>query len=270
MSTLSLKSITHGIVERPPRMLILGTEKVGKSSFAAGAPDCIFIPVRGETGIDAIDVPRFPVIESCDQLIEALKSLAEGGHNFKMVVIDSATTLDVLVSEHCCAEAGVALVSEIGGGFGAGKEAVRKKWNEITEILDYLREECDMGTILIGHVKVKKFHDPERASYDRYEFDVTEAIANDLVRWADFIGFANKNIGIREELQGFSKKNVKMKVEDLDPDTHYLYTRKSPSHPGGGRGIYGQLPSEIPLYWASLQEELNELRQPKVSKKAKK
>ena len=33
----------------------------------------------------------------------------------------------------------------------------------------------------------------------------------------------------------------------------FLYTQKRPSHPGGGRGMYGALPYELPLDWASFQ-----------------
>jgi len=256
-----LKSITNKKVIRPPRMIILGVEKIGKSTFAAGAPNCVFIPVRGEEGIDDIDVDRFPVAESFDELVAALEVLAEGDTKYKTVVIDSATTLDVLIAESCCQEAGVALVSEIGGGFGAGTEAVRNKWGKLTTILDYLRSECGIGSILIGHVKVEKFHDPERESYDQYQFDVNKKVGNDLVRWADFIGFANKSIGIRLESQGFSKKNVKAKVVDNDEEGHYLFTRKSPAHPGGGRGVYGRLEAEIELTWEAFDAAVKEARQ---------
>lgn len=267
---MSLKSITTGRINRPPRMVILGVEKIGKSEFAAGFEGAVFLPIKGETGIDDIECAKFPVSQSFADLIENLEALKEGGHDFKMAVIDSATTLDVLVGEICCEEAGVKLVSEIGGGFGAPKEALRKKWNEITTLLDELQIDYNIGSIIIGHVKVKKFHDPERESYDRYEFDITEAIGNDLVRWADFIGFANKQIGTRAEAQGFNKKNVKIKVEDLDEDTHYLFTRKSPSHPGGGRGIYGRLPAAIPLHAEDFMEAVMELLAPPEPVKKKK
>jgi len=34
----------------------------------------------------------------------------------------------------------------------------------------------------------------------------------------------------------------------------YLFTRKTPAHPGGGRGVYGQLPYELPLQWSAYSE----------------
>jgi hypothetical protein len=267
MSTLSLKSITHGIVERPPRMLILGVEKIGKSSFAAGAPDCVFIPIKKEEGIDSLNVAKFPAVDSFDGLIEAIKLLGEGGHDFKTVVIDSATALEYIIWEAVCEENQVASIELAGGGYGKGYGFALDKWKTLLDYLDYLRDECAMSVIFIGHVKVKTFNDPERPSYDQYQFDINEKVAHLIMRWADFIGFANKNIGVVEEKSGFNKKIIK--GDDVDPDTNYLFTKKTPAHPGGGRGIYGQLPSEIPLYWESLQEELNDLRQPKVSKKTK-
>ncbi len=59
-------------------------------------------------------------------------------------------------------------------------------------------------------------------------------------------------------------------MEDADEDTHYLFTRKSPSHPGGGRGIYGKLPAAIPLHAEDFLEavmETMEEEKPKTTKK---
>ena len=267
MSTFSLKSITHGTVVRPPRMIILGVEKIGKSTFCSGAPNPIFLPIKKEEGIDSLDVAKFPTINSFDELMDALGVLADGEHEFKSVVIDSASALEYIVWEAVCADNNVASIELAGGGYGKGYGFALDKWKQLMDALDYLREHLGMTTILIGHVKVKTFNDPERASYDQYQFDINEKVAHALSRWADFIGFANKNIGVVEEKAGFNKKITK--GEDLDSETNYLFTKKTPAHPGGGRGVYGQLPSEIPLNWKSFQEEVDILLKPakKVAKK---
>jgi hypothetical protein len=263
--SFNLKSITRGKIVRPPRIILLGVEKIGKSSFAAGSNSPIFIPIKGEEGIDDFEVDKFPVCHSLDDIDSALDALLEGGHNYKTVVMDSASTAEPVIWQAVCDENNVASIELAGGGYGKGYGFALDKWRSVTEKLDQLRDEQKMASIIIGHVKVKTFNDPERPSYDQYQFDINEKVAHMLFRWADFIGFANKNIGITEEKGGFNKKVIK--GADLDSDTNYLFTKKTPAHPGGGRGIYGKLPSEIPLYWEAFMEEIQALLEPPAPKK---
>ena len=58
--TVSFDDVVSDPISRAARMVLLGPEKVGKSTFASGAPNPIFSPVRGEEGLDALDAPRFP------------------------------------------------------------------------------------------------------------------------------------------------------------------------------------------------------------------
>ena len=48
-----LETITTGKAQQPPRIMIYGSEGVGKSTFAASAPGCIF--VQTEDGLSEID-----------------------------------------------------------------------------------------------------------------------------------------------------------------------------------------------------------------------
>ena len=56
-----LNSIQQGKVNRPPRIILLGTPKVGKTSFACQSPNPILLPIKGEEGADDMDIPKFPV-----------------------------------------------------------------------------------------------------------------------------------------------------------------------------------------------------------------
>jgi len=189
--SFTLKSITNDLVIRPPRMILLGVEKIGKSTFAAGAEGAIFIPVKLEEGIDSLGVSKFPVCDTFDKVLEAIAVLAQEDHNFQTVVIDSASALEPIIWEAVCIEHNVKSIELAAGGYGKGYMEAMNKWREIMEALDYLREEKNMASVIIGHVKVKRFDDPERASYDQYQFDINDKVSNALYRWADFIGFAN-------------------------------------------------------------------------------
>jgi hypothetical protein len=247
-----LQSITSGVQMRPPRIILLGVEKIGKSTFAAGSDRPIFVPIMGEEGIDAIDVPKWPEpCQSIDDLMACLTALYSGQHDYGTVVIDSASALEPLVWGKTCLDNGnAASIEKVNGGYAKGYTEALKYWRQISEALDYLRNQRGMSSILIGHVKVKRFDDPAGDSYDQYQFDIHEKAASLLYRWADVILFCNTKVVVRKEDVGFNRS--KGKAIDICGGERYLYTQKRPAHPGGGRGAWGQLPYELPLSWPNL------------------
>jgi len=235
-------NITHGIVDRPVRVVLAGVEKIGKSTFASQFPAPVFIPVRGEEGIDALDVARFPVASTFKDVLAAIGQLAEEDHDFKTVVIDSASTLEPLIWQHVCDEAGVQGIEKVGGGFGKGYVEAVAAWRDLMAGLDFLRDERGMASVLITHVAVKAFTDPLTESYDTYVIDINGKAQSALLRWSDCILFANAKTYVKTEKSGM--KEIKKGVLR---DERVLYTQKRPAHPGGGRGVYGQLPYELPF-----------------------
>lgn len=249
----NLDSITKGTRQRPPRIILLGVEKIGKSTFAAGSDRPIFLPIRGEEGIDSIDVPQFPAAQSLADVQQALYSLYQNEHDWGTVVIDSASALEPLVWADTCARNGNAeSIEKVGGGYGKGYTEALSSWRVLTEALDALRSERNMASIIIGHVKVKRFDDPCGDSYDTYNFDLHEKAANLLYRWADVILFCNTKVVVKKEDVGFNKE--KARGIDIAGGARFLYTQKRPAHPGGGRGVFGRLPYELPLDWQSFMQ----------------
>ena len=76
--TVSLADIHSDPISRAVRQILLGHEKVGKSTFAAGSPAPIFVTVQGEEGLDALNVSRFPPADSFDQVIGARHQILPG------------------------------------------------------------------------------------------------------------------------------------------------------------------------------------------------
>ena len=114
-----------------------------------------------------------------------------------------------------------------------------------------------MASIIIGHTKIKGVNDPDKDSYDAYQLDINEKAANHLFRWADLILFANTKSTVKTEKMKFNQE--KHRAVDTSNGRRFVYTQKRPSHPGGGRGVYGRLPYELPLDWASFQTAVDEL-----------
>ena len=257
-----LSSITTGFGIRPPRIFLLGIEKVGKSSFAAGSNNPCFVPIFGEEGLDdirdkngaPISLQQFPPSQNFDDVRSALQTLLNGGHNYQTVVVDSISTLEPLIWGQVCRDDGVDDIERAGGGgggYGKGYVASLKYWREITGYLDALRSHQNMASIIIGHVVVKTFNNPEGPDYDHYVADINQKAAGLLTKWADAILFCSSKTVVEAKDAGFGKKTGK--GIDITKGQHFVFTQKTPAHPGGGRGVYGRLPYKIPLYWDDYQ-----------------
>jgi len=244
-----------------PRIVLLGTHKIGKSTFATSAPNPIVIPVKGEEGVDDLignGVQATPTCESIGEVIQWLYALYSGDHDRQTVVIDSTSALQPLLWDETIRRwnAGkeekqkeAISVETIGGGYGKGFNEALVEWRLLTEALDALRRDRNMTSILIGHVIVKQVTDPMLGVFDAFEWDIDRRAANMLYRWSDCILFAKSKAAVKKEDKGFGT-DAKRAV-DLGGGARYLFTQDRPSHPGGGRGVYGRIPYELPLNWGS-------------------
>ena len=72
-----LKSIRKNEAISAPRLMLYGVEGIGKSTFAAGAPDPIFILT--EDGLGSLKCKHFPLATSFDDVLEAIGTLSDRG-----------------------------------------------------------------------------------------------------------------------------------------------------------------------------------------------
>jgi hypothetical protein len=233
---------------------LLGVEKIGKSTFASQSDRPIFIPIKGEEGIDSIAVPQFPTCQSHGDVMNCLCSLYQEKHDYGTVVIDSSTALEPVIFRDVCTANKAKDINSDGLGYSRGYREAANYWRKITEALDALRNDRNMASIIIGHVKVKRFDSPDAGSWDQWQFDLNEQSAGLLYKWADVILFANTKVCIRSEDVGFGKKENR--GIDISGGHRFLYSQKSPAYPSGGRGIYGRLPAELPLNWGSFMDHV--------------
>ena len=253
----NLDSIAAPTGLRPPRIILLGVEKIGKTTWAANSGFPLLLPIKGEEGADDPDIQAVakvpPVCESLATVQGWLQALYTQQHEHKSVVIDSASTLESLIHAEICHKNNAKSINEGALKFGVGTDQAVAAWGTITTALDWLRTDRNMMSIIIGHVNVKRFSEPGGESYDRYQFAVHDKTANLLYRWADVILFANTKVVVKKEDLGFHKDNTRNIPLDLTGGARFLYTQKRPAHPGGGRGIFGRLPYELPLVYADFE-----------------
>lgn len=245
-----LKSATSDPIHLPPRIILLGTPKVGKTTFAAQAPGAIMLPIKGEQGSDKAKCMRLPVSSSFAEVLGWLESLRTGAHDYMFAVIDSASVLEPLIWDVVCRKVGgkdgqpVGTIEEVLGGWGKGFVAALTEWRVLMDALDALRNERGMGCIITGHVKVKTVNDPQFDVYDAFQWDINQHAAAALIKWADVILFARQKQFLK--VVG-DPKAVEKDYRAIGSGEHCLYTQERPAHPGGGRDEYGHLPYELPL-----------------------
>lgn len=201
-----LSRIQRGQSMQPPRILIYGTEGIGKSTFAAQAPKPVIIPT--EDGLGSIDCSHFPVVHTLDEVEHALADLHSEEHAFQTIVIDSADRLERLVWDEVCAEYRVQSIDKADGGYGRGYMHALVHWRRIIAALDQLRRGRNMLTLLTAHAKIERFEDPEANAYDRFVPRLQKHAAALICEWCDALLFATRKFRTRTESTGFNRQRT--------------------------------------------------------------
>ncbi len=245
----SLEEIQTGTIILPPRINLWGTEKVGKSEFAAGFPSPVFIPIKGETGLDEIVAGKFPPANDFGDILDSLDELIGKEHSFQTVVIDSISTMIPLLEKYAVTTERVDSLQKLGGGYGNQEGVLKKYLSLLLERLDYMRTDLNMTVILVGHIKAspRTINDPLTEPYDAWKVDVRDSLLDQLNRWADCILFADFEKHTRMVQEEDKRSGKKKIVHATGLDKRVLYCQKRPGHPGGGRGVYGRLPYKLEL-----------------------
>lgn len=131
-------------------MLLYAAPKLGKSSFASKLPGAIFIAT--ERGLDHIQCfrvpPDRPCVGSWEEFRAACKLIADGGHPFKTVVIDTIDNAYALCQTHVLGKNKVEHESDL--AYGKGYALVN---NEFMRVINRLAS-LPYGLCLISHSKL--------------------------------------------------------------------------------------------------------------------
>ncbi len=241
-----LSRIERGRTTLPPRVLVYGTEGIGKSTFAAGAPRPVFVPT--EDGLDQIGCDRFPLATSLDDVLAALAELQQQPHDYETVVVDSLDWLERLVFDRVCKESGVATIEKAEGGYGKGYLAALTHWRDVVARLNGLRHQRNMVVLLLAHARIERFEDPESSPYDRYSPRLNKHAAAYLSEWADAVLFATRKVRTESTDSGFGRKRTVANAVGKDGGERVLRCVGGPACVAKNRfGLTG----ELPLSWAA-------------------
>ncbi len=221
-------NITKGKQDKALKMVLYGVESVGKSTFAANAPDAIIIDI--EHGSANLDTDRVEDIHTYDDLMEALRYFYKEDHPYKTIVIDSVEAVEQLCYAKVIKDSEVDSIEKVGGGYGKGYTAASEKFFHILHGLDALWKK-GFHIIAIGHAEIKTYINPEGNDYDRFKLRLDKRNEPTLKEWSEANLFMNFETIVRKSEDGFNKT----KGKGADFGKRFIYTTRTAAYDAKNR-----------------------------------
>ena len=243
-----MQQIQSGRSAAPPRMLVYGTEGIGKSTLAAHAPNPIF--VQTEDGLGEIDCHKFPLATSFDDVQAALAELHNEQHDYQTVVIDCLDWLERLIWDAICQDYG-------------GQVDRKGRWR--------LRQGLRLRPDVLAAVPRPTGRPAQRAVHGRHSDracqgrevrgsgsrrrttatrpDCTNMPRALVTEWCDAVLFATRKFRTQTEEAGFGRKRTTAHAIGKDGGERILRTVGGPSCVAKNRY---NLDAELPLEWNAL------------------
>ncbi|MEO2031799.1 MAG: ATP-binding protein [Planctomycetaceae bacterium] len=246
-----IERIKHGRQPMPPRLIVYGTEGIGKSTFASEAPKPVFI--QTEDGLAEIACDKFPLATRLEDVQTALLELYSGQHDYQTVVIDSLDWLERLIWDELCRQHNVTSIEKVDGGFAKGYTHALSHWRAVLDSLNRLRSDRGMVVICVSHSKIEKFEDPETSAYDRYSPRLNKHAQALVCEWSDAVLFASRKFRTQTEDAGFGRKRAIAAAVGAGGGERIMRCVGGPCCIAKNRY---RLPEELPLKWAAFMNAI--------------
>lgn len=231
-------NIISGKRPRAVKLVITGSEGIGKSTLASKAPGVLFVDTEG--GTDQLDVRRISGIDSWEKLMAVPKEILASPGCCETLVLDTADWAEAMCIGAICARHRVNGIEAF--GYGKGYTYLYEEFNSFLNKLNKLIA-AGINVIVIAHAKMKKQELPdEQGAFDRWEMKLSKQVAPLLKEWGDAVLFCNYKTFVTTTEAGSKKASGGQRV---------IYTTHHPCWDAKNR--FG-LKEELPLDFSSIAE----------------
>ena len=229
MGMLPTKKTPPKLAPADLTVLLYGKPKLGKTTWCSQAEGALFLAT--EPGLNHLDVYQVP-ITSWQQLLDAATEIAQGGHAYKTLILDTVDNAYRFCHEHVCAKNGIKHPSDL--PYGKGHALVNNEFHRVITKLASL----PYGLFMTSHAQEREI-EGRGGTYTKVTPTLPDAVRKILLGFVDIIGYA-----------------------DLEPDrkgdaTTYrrvLRCRPAKHYEAGDRT--GRLPETLPLDYAAFAAAL--------------
>lgn len=248
---VTLDDIKSGPQPQPVRTLIYGTDGIGKSSFAASAPNSLVLDLEG--GLSEIDAQSIS-LRSADYetVMDALRLVYQNlkALGITTVVVDSLDWLEKVIFKKVCSQYGKQSIDEI--GYAKGYTYALTHWQHLLSALDMLREK-GVAIVLIAHPQVVRVEDPLFDPYDRHDLKLDKRVRGVIKEWADVVAFCQYEIFTNKSSERFGESRYRA----TSTGRRVIHLREQPGYEAKSRLA---LPDSLPLDWSAYEAAINEAR----------
>lgn len=165
---------------------IYGMAKIGKTSLAAQAPDCLLLACeRGYNTIGGIFAQDITSWSDMRQVYRELKK-PEVQERFKVLIVDTIDLAAKYCTKYICAQNGISELSEL--GYGKGYALMR---NEFEDVFNSLTQ-MGYAVFFISHAQDAVFTRPDGTEYNKIIPSLSPAKVNAIIEnMADIYGYAH-------------------------------------------------------------------------------
>lgn len=166
---------------------------VGKTSFAATFPKPFFLRVEdGMQSIDSSPMPdTLPIADNADQFFDDLLAFTQSEHDYKTLVIDSVTKLEIMFIDHVVKSdpKKPRSINQALGGYGAGLRAVASMHQRVRKAAEILKVKRGINTVFIAHADTEMMDLPDTEPYMRFNLRLDKRSMQPYVDDVDIVGF---------------------------------------------------------------------------------
>ncbi len=180
--------IISGIQRAPLKLVVYGSEGVGKSTFCAGAPKPLFLDA--EKGTFQLNVDRV-LVSSHENTLDTIANVLDS--KYKTVVFDSADALVDMATQELLVRTGWESIEQPGYGRGYVEQAETVR--ELLRAADALIG-AGKNVVFIAHAAIQRFADPAGDSFDRWTMSTPKRISPLFSEWCDSMLFADHDRSI--------------------------------------------------------------------------